>query len=725
MSSAAPTPSNPYRVTPASSKAASNPYRVTPASSKAASSIRSGHVDAARPSNKRLAHTAFAREPDDDDIHFVGAITAASVAAASPLAKKQSLAAYPIHACGTKPPNDARVSSPNNAKAGRSLLFDVAAVAPKLVVAPKLLPLADIPWGNAHLINMCIHDAFGIATPRDFQVEAINHCASNNDTFLVVIRPTADGKSLIPLSVGLLRKGVAIVLVPLHGLGSDQVEKTNNPAVGLEAYYVDEHKRESATALRKRLLSMTSSEFDENTVILFVSPNAMSEDSKWYKEVFMPLAHKGFISLFCVDEAHHIEQSGRSFRTEFVDACVNGTKLLRCSPTPFPRIAMSASFRDSDKSTCTRLLGGMEPNVMHGSLARRGTVFSCHISGQSTKTLKTSALELLKSHPTKQQLWYTNSKTKAEGPMLEAADLMLEKHTNFGHEPTTCHSFTGGDGIMMKSTTMDAFTSYAKIDGHNPGKLPKIQILTATSSANCGISSNDLDNALHEGFPPSLYELLQEMGRVDRKKNATPGTCHYQVHISFSSCISLYVRIMSTSDAAERKRLHHDMMEVVRLLMNPSVCYHTAIETYFEYLPEPDKMPCGSYCSACDQTITKSTGVIYRRQLMSLLATKVNGDTKVTTKIFMKLLKTNKTTIFHADHVPRVRTGQFHALALQLLANGIIDLKIQDVTKIGTDKLTAEHVTIILPNGKDDDGLELPAYMMNQSYNNMTIVESN
>ena len=99
MSSAAPTPSN--------------PYRVTPASSKAASFIRIGRVflhppeaiDAPCPSNKRHAHTAFAREHDDDEVHFVGAITAASVAVAPPLAKKQSLAAYPIHACGTKPPD--------------------------------------------------------------------------------------------------------------------------------------------------------------------------------------------------------------------------------------------------------------------------------------------------------------------------------------------------------------------------------------------------------------------------------------------------------------------------------------------------------------------------------------------------------------------------------------------------------------------------------------------
>jgi len=119
--------------------------------------------------------------------------------------------------------------------------------------------------------------------------------------------------------------------------------------------------------------------------------------------------------------------------------------------------------------------------------------------------------------------------------MIDAGETMLDKHSTFGYEKSAYHSFTGDDGIMMKSATMDAFTSYATIDGYKEGPLQKIQILTATSSANCGIISNELDNAFHEGFPLNLYELLQEMGRVDRKMTAIPGTCSYQVYILFTS----------------------------------------------------------------------------------------------------------------------------------------------------------------------------------------------
>jgi len=200
--------------------------------------------------------------------------------------------------------------------------------------------------------------------------------------------------------------------------------------------------------------------------------------------------------------------------------------------------------------------------------------------------------------------------------MLDAAEIMLEKHYNFGHPKTICHSLTGSDGLLMKSATMDAFTSYSTIDGSTAGLLPKIQILTAASSANCGISSNDLDNALHEGLPPSLYELLQEMGRVNRKLSAIPGECHHEVHISFNSCISLYIRIISNEDIAERKRNLAEMMLVLRLLMSSEECYDSAIENYFERDPMPNKPRCLKFCSSCDGTITNLTGLFHRRQIM-------------------------------------------------------------------------------------------------------------
>ena len=137
-----------------------------------------------------------------------------------------------------------------------------------------------------------------IKVPRPFQIEAINHLTSNDDTYLIIVRATAEGKSLVPQATALLRKGVAIILVPLHGLGSDQVEKANNLDQGIEAYYVDEHKRADAFMLRDRLLSLTKDELDHTSIILFVSPNALAAESPWYTDVFMKLAKHGFLSLF-------------------------------------------------------------------------------------------------------------------------------------------------------------------------------------------------------------------------------------------------------------------------------------------------------------------------------------------------------------------------------------------------------------------------------------------
>ena len=108
---------------------------------------------------------------------------------------------------------------------------------------------------------------------------------------------------------------------------------------------------------------------------------------------------------------------------------------------------------------------------------------------------------------------------------------------------------------------------------------------------------------------------------------------------------------------------------------------------------------------------------------MSFLATKVNGSKHITPQVLLKLLKQNKTTIFHPDHVPKKKTGQFHALLIQLLAKGIIGFDIPDSNKVGTNKLTGEHIRITLPNAVDSDGLVLPAYMVQNSYKHLSCVQ--
>ena len=159
--------------------------------------------------------------------------------------------------------------------------------------------------------------------------------------------------------------------------------------------------------------------------------------------------------------------------------------------------------------------------------------------------------------------------------------------------------------------------------------------------------------------------------------------------------------------------------------MNWKMCYHSTIENYFEVNPSANKPDCDSFCSACNGEIQNSTGMFYQRQIMSILVTNVKSSNPLTPAAFMKLMKENKTSIFHADHIPKTNTGQYHALALQLVANDIIQLEMINNSKIGTNKISNDDFHITLPNTKCTDGIMLPAYMVSSSYNCMTTKENN
>ena len=65
-------------------------------------------------------------------------------------------------------------------------------------VPPKIVPFAEIPSFRKSILRMIIKDAFNIDPPHDYQIEAINHLASNDDTYLTLVRKTADGKITRP-----------------------------------------------------------------------------------------------------------------------------------------------------------------------------------------------------------------------------------------------------------------------------------------------------------------------------------------------------------------------------------------------------------------------------------------------------------------------------------------------------------------------------------------------
>ena len=56
-----------------------------------------------------------------------------------------------------------------------------------------------------------------------------------------LILKMGEGKSLVIITTSALLRGVTVVMVPLIGMGSDQVNKAVNLGQRIEAYHVDEN----------------------------------------------------------------------------------------------------------------------------------------------------------------------------------------------------------------------------------------------------------------------------------------------------------------------------------------------------------------------------------------------------------------------------------------------------------------------------------------------------
>jgi superfamily II DNA helicase RecQ len=146
--------------------------------------------------------------------------------------------------------------------------------------------------------------------------------------------------------------------------------------MALEAYYVDEHRFSNAKMLQGRLKLYSKQEAEESTILLYVSPNSIHEytDSTrkhrnpWFP-IFYSLAKEGVISFLAINEACAVEQAGRSFRREFVDAVLAMKHLFDVMPSPVPRLAMSATFCQEDYDRVMSLFGLDKAIEMQGDLS--------------------------------------------------------------------------------------------------------------------------------------------------------------------------------------------------------------------------------------------------------------------------------------------------------------------------------------------------------------------
>ena len=238
--------------------------------------------------------------------------------------------------------------------------------------------------------------------------------------------------------------------------------------------------------------------------------------------------------------------------------------------------------------------------------------------------------------------------------------------------------------------------------------------MPATSAANCGVSSAKCYRSYRVGPPPSLYDLVQEMGRVDRVGDLPPGANRYEIHLSVPLFVSLFVRVMSVSDKVERNKQLVGIYEVLSAIMVPTGCQHSSMELYFEHdTNATDKVPCEKFCSFCTGRVKKHAGEFQRDNLREIMMADLFNDSPPTFEHVLKFFKTNKTKIYVKGKVPKRLAGQYHGLFLQLLANGIFELVVEEkeTKNIGTDKLLGKHVVVKLGRRINANGISGLAIM--------------
>ena len=130
-------------------------------------------------------------------------------------------------------------------------------IVPPSILSSNVLSIRTMPAMERKWIEEAIAEVFGIMTPRPFQIEAIRHGLFVKGCMLHIIRKTAEGKYLIPLTITAFCCGITIVLVPLIGLGSDQVNSVNVPDHNIESYHLNEQKESDGTQLGRYLLSIS------------------------------------------------------------------------------------------------------------------------------------------------------------------------------------------------------------------------------------------------------------------------------------------------------------------------------------------------------------------------------------------------------------------------------------------------------------------------------------
>jgi superfamily II DNA helicase RecQ len=418
----------------------------------------------------------------------------------------------------------------------------------------------------------------------------------SSPTAHLLVRNTGGGKSLVRDTVAFILGGVALIITPLLVLGSDQTAKlktmiqqgTGIEAVHLDEIGVDSQKEKTLITDIESLSSSTS----KKTLLLFSSPQRLVSSKSW-TECLSYMISNSLLKMVCVDEVHLYVMHGLHFRPQFFQ--LKDILFDKMKTYPIPVVFMTATATEEMIQNVKRLSGLSisRSNTnwpCYDGIQRRDVLVEVQFKQHVIRDFKELASDILPKTEFAKMILYTNSKFNANElaakirEYLDAEDL-----------PGDIVLIDGDLFKEQKFHNIKKFLHRGKIENpKDPSNRFDPRILIATSgAANAGIDSPSVYVVLHDGFPTSIEDLLQELGRAARRPALlTIATDRYRIDISLKSYVSLVKRIhrepskdeVRGSDACMsakeyRKHQMQNLDKVLKLLvLNTEQCLHRKLE---------------------------------------------------------------------------------------------------------------------------------------------------
>jgi len=532
---------------------------------------------------------------------------------------------------------------------------------------------------------------------------------------MLLVQGTGVGKSAVPQTVGTVTCGVTLVIENTLSLSADQHSKIKNANPGhgpIKAFHLDSIRtKRNQDKLCKLLVNLPDN--TDATIFLFSSPEYLLNDP--WKDTMKCLINKNILRLVCIDEVHQFVMFGCTFRPDFgllkqslfqhmISQKQNelGVKLN------VPLLLMTATFNIELLNILQRMIGIRVPPTMflwsgRDCMQRRTVRISVSMTVQYLKQIKDILKKLLSDNLSKKAIIYTNTASKAE-VIKQEIDSWLNLTSSFEGDTIMITGEMESEVKLISATTFTTEQSDPRSIIDNNEFYPRILIATS-SCIGAGLDSSSVFSVIRVGFPTSILDMIQEMGRCGRNRNndGTNPSDDFILFLSLQDFVYLNERLYDDSDSddgsgssrvidyeSQIQLQERNLLKVASFVYLKSTCWHSTLEEESGSPLEPpvaNRPHCMKSCPACLDSINDYIMPVNRLGLSRFLAhTFINTSAvDLSPMNLVKLLHDFPNVGQQIYSRPRSTAAPenryLQSTILQLIASGMIKLQICKISK--------------------------------------------